>query len=316
MEHSGDGFGTGVACADLSMEGLIEVSGDDAVTFLQGQLTSDVRKVTPTAAQYSGLCTPKGRLLASFLIWRRGDRLYLQLPDSQREFVQKRLSMYVLRSKVRLTEAGGQWQRYGIVGPDAAACIDQALGGKPDAAMAVLQLGDVSVIRLDAQRFVVVLPAGAARPAWLDGLSPLDAAQWRLLDIRAGVPRILPETREEFVPQMANFDLIQAVDFKKGCYTGQEIVARMQYLGKLKRRMYLVHAAGELSPGEPVFSPDMEGQASGMVVDAQPAHAGGWDALVVAQISSVENQPLFAGSLQGVALTRRDLPYVLALPDA
>ncbi len=309
------------AWVDLSADGLIAVSGEDAVTFLQGQLTSDVRKLNGRVAQYSGMCSPKGRLYASFLL--SSDELaagaatiWLHLPESQSEFVRKRLLMYVLRSKVKLEDAASQWRRIGLFGTGAVALLQRAFNMLPERDLGVVHAGGGRLIRLGAQRFLLCVPEAAGRPDWLSEVPEVSAERWRWLDIRDGIARIVPETREEFVPQMVNFDLTGAVDFGKGCYTGQEIVARMQYLGRLKRRMYRVHAAEPLTAGEEIYSPDLEGQPGGRIVDAAPAPEGGWDALAVVQIASAGQVPLHAGALDGTELVLRELPYVVAAPDA
>ena len=142
----------------------------------------------------------------------------------------------------------------------------------------------------------------------------LSIDEWVGLDIAAGVPVILPATQEQFVPQMVNFDLIGAVDFKKGCYTGQEIVARSQYLGKLKRRMYRIHATESMAAGESLFSPEMGDQASGMIVQARSAASGGWDALAVVQVSCV-GHALHLRSPDGEQVTWQELPYAVSTLD-
>lgn len=309
-----DTLRTHAVYADLSDAGLIAVQGADAVTFLQGQLTNDVRKLAQQRAQYSGLCSPKGRLIASFLLWQQDDTIYLQLPEELQAFLLKRLSMYVLRSKVQLSDARALWRRIGVAGAQAAAVVEGLTGCVLADDMAVTQSGAVSVMRLSADRYQITLPVAEGDDV-LTGLAgqaePVDSAQWQWLEIQAGIPTILAATQDQFVPQMVNFDLTHSVDFQKGCYTGQEIVARTQYLGKLKRRMYRVHAETPMSAADEIYSPEMEGQASGMVVNAQPSPAGGWDALAVVQISSAQSQPLRVKEAGGTLLTLGELPYSL-----
>ena len=301
--------------ADLSPSGLIAFQGDDTTTFLQGQLTNDARQLAQHQAQYSGLCSPKGRLLGSFLLWQQADGMLMQLPAELQPALQKRLSMYILRSKVKARDAREEWLRLGIAGHAAAAVVMALTGCELDADMKTADAGVISVIRLASERYQLIAPV-AERDSLLAQIaqhaSLIDMDQWQWLEIRAGVPTIVAATQEQFVPQMVNFDLTNSVNFQKGCYTGQEIVARTQYLGKLKRRMYLVHADVEMAAGDEIYSPDMEGQAMGMVVNAQPAPNGGWDALAVMQISSVATQPLHVKSLDGAVLTLQDLPYALA----
>ncbi len=301
--------------ADLSPLGLIAFSGDDTTTFLQGQLTNDVRKLASGEAQYSGFCSPKGRLLASFLMWQQNGDTYLQLPGELHDAMQKRLSMFILRAKVKARDARTELTRIGIAGSRAAALIEATLGSVPTADMRVAHSPAGSVIRLGAERYQIVTTPELAAPL-LDTLqrdaTPIDYPAWQWLDIQAGIPAILPATQEQFVPQMVNFDLTNSVNFQKGCYTGQEIVARTQYLGKLKRRMYRVHSDRPAAPGDELYTADMEGQASGMIVNAQPAPGGGWDALAVIQISSADTQTVHLGALDGAQLKLETLPYALA----
>lgn len=306
-----------VMVADLSAVGLIGVSGEDAVTFLQGQLTSDVRQLASGRMQYSGMCTPKGRLLASFLLWQWAGTVYIQLPQDLRESIQKRLSMYVLRSKAKLADVAAEWHRFGVAGVGATALI-APLVEIPAQDMTLSESNGIVVLRLAEDRYELMVPLSqrdAVTTALYGNARALSWADWQRLDIAAGIPVIDVATQEQFVPQMVNFDLIGAVDFKKGCYTGQEIVARSQYLGKLKRRMYRLHATEPMSAGDSLFSPELGDQASGMVVQAQPATDAGWDALAVVQVSCV-GQPLHLRSLTGKELSWLDLPYAVGTLDA
>ncbi|ARU32249.1 hypothetical protein CAP31_11540 [Sulfuriferula sp. AH1] len=302
--------------ADLSDTGLIAFQGDDTTAFLQGQLTNDARQLSQRRVQYSGFCSPKGRLLGNFLLWQHAGSTYLQLAAELQPVLQKRLSMYILRSRVKARDAREEWLRVGIAGHNAAGVVKTLTGCALDADMQTAEAGQMSVIRLASERYQLIAPA-ADRDGLLAELtqhaSVIDMNQWQWLEIRAGIPTIVAATQEQFVPQMVNFDLTNSVNFQKGCYTGQEIVARTQYLGKLKRRMYLVHSDATMAAGDEIYSPEMEGQAMGMVVNAQPAPAGGWDALAVLQISSVASgQPLHLQSLEGALLTLQDLPYAVS----
>ncbi|MES2405746.1 MAG: folate-binding protein [Pseudomonadota bacterium] len=310
-----DTLQTGAVFADLAALGLIAFNGEDTATYLQGQLTNDVRKLAAGAAQYSGFCSPKGRLLASFLLWNQDDATYMQLAGDLQETIQKRLSMFILRSKVKARDARPEVVRIGMAGKRAAQLIEATLGALPTADMGVTHTPAGNIIRLAAERYqIITSPESAAilNAAFSREASQIDYPVWQWLEIRAGIPTILPATQEQFVPQMVNFDLTNSVNFQKGCYTGQEIVARTQYLGKLKRRMYLVHSDSHATPGDELYSADMEGQASGMIVNAQPAPSGGWDALAVIQISSADAHPIHLKSLDGARLVIESLPYSLA----
>ena len=311
---------TGNVFADLSHYGLISVHGDDAETFLQGQFTNDIRKVNDVHSQLSGLCNPKGRLLATFRVFHRGDSYYLCLPASMLEDVIKRLRMFILRSKVTLEDASDTFVHLGVSGGDAQQALHTFAGELPAAVNAVVQDGNHSIIRVPGihPSYEIFATLDDARQLW-DQLNvqsaPIGAAAWQLLDIQAGIPVILPQTREAFVPQMANLQLIDGVNFQKGCYTGQEIVARMQYLGKLKRRMYLARVESDSQPGgdEEIFAADKAQQSAGKLVLAAPHPDGGYAMLVVLQIASAEGEAaLHLGSVDGPRLELETLPYPFA----
>ncbi len=305
----------GTVLCDLSQFGTLKVSGVDALNFLQNMLSSDVSEVSAQHAQISSLNSPKGRMLASFLIWRTGEDYFLHLPHSLCAAIHKRLSMYILRAKVKIEDASDEVVCLGFNGENAAVQIQECLVSIPQDAMAVAHYDHTSIIRVGAQRFQLNTTPQHAPALWqtLSTSSPRPAGSpcWDWLNIRAGIPVIQPATQEQFVAQMVNLELIGGVNFKKGCYPGQEIVARMQYLGKLKRRMYLAHIEGDTvpQPGDELYSADMEAQASGMVVNATAAPGGGYDLLAVVQISSRDTQTVHLQSLQGAPLNFLPLPY-------
>ncbi len=304
----------GTVLCDLSQFGTLKVSGVDALSFLQNMLSSDVSETSAQQAQISSLNNPKGRMLASFLIWRTGADYFLRLPHSLCAAIHKRLSMYILRSKVKIEDASDEVVCLGLNGENAAAQIQGCCGSIPQDAMAVAHYDNISIIRVGAQRFQLNTTPQHAPALWQQlsaSARPVGSACWDWLNIRAGIPVILLATQEQFVAQMVNLELIGGVSFTKGCYPGQEIVARMHYLGKLKRRMYLAHIEGDTvpQPGDELYSADMEAQASGMVVNATAAPGGGCDLLAVVQISSRDTQTVHLQSLQGVPLNFSPLPY-------
>jgi len=293
--------------ADLSHNAVIAVSGDDAGAFLHAQLTNDVEALEPDNAQWTGWCSPKGRLLASFLLVRRADRYLILLPAEIAAAIQKRLSMFVLRSKVKLEDASVGLARFGVAGPKAGQVVAQHFGQAPPPMRAIADKDGAFAVGLGGDRFVILAPpegATALREKLAQAATPAGTEAWDWTSIRAGIPTVVAATQEAFVPQMANFDLIGAVSFRKGCYPGQEIVARTQYRGGLKRRMALVHLAGDASPapGESVYSEAFGDQAAGTIANAAPSPDGGYDALVVAQIESLNRDDLRLKSLQGPAL--------------
>jgi hypothetical protein len=228
----------------------------------------------------------------------------------------KKLSMYVLRSKVRLLDDGSDSVLIGLAGSQAGAALEAAGLGIPGAPRATAS-GIASVVRLDGARFVVSTPISEAAALWnkfvASGAVPAGTQAWQWLDIREGLPTITLPVQEEFVAQMLNFDLIGGVSFNKGCYPGQEIVARTHYLGKLKKRMYRVHAPVGALPavGTDIYAPDFGDQSAGKVVSAAPAPEGGYDALVVLQSSSAEAGQARLGAPDGPALAFLPLPYTL-----
>lgn len=304
----------GTVLCDLSQFGVIRATGDDTQSFLQSMLSSDVNAVSTAQAQLSSLSTPKGRMLATFMIWQTGGDYFLQLSRPLCPTILKKLSMYVLRAKVKLLDASDEVVCLGLSGPEAAALVQQHFGVAPQEAWQAVQHETAAIIHCGGQRFQINTTPQHAPALWVNlGKMAHKAGSvcWDWLNIRAGVPVVTPDTREQFVPQMANFELIGGVSFKKGCYPGQEIVARMQYLGKSKRRMYLAHMEGEAAPqaGDELFSADMEDQASGMVVNATPAPGGGYDLLAVAHIASREGHTMHWKSRQGTMLQFLPLPY-------
>ncbi len=299
---------------DLSDFALIAASGVDAGSFLQGQFTNDINKISHERAQYSGYCSPKGRLLANFLVWQTGSDYFLQIPAEVAPSVQKRLSMFVLRAKVLLQDKSDDYVRLGVAGSNAEAAACDIFPGGLAEDLAVRSKDELTLIRLAPQRFEVIAPVQAAPGIWQKlaaHAQPVGQHVWSWLNIQAGLPIIRTATQDQFVPQMVNFELIGGVDFKKGCYTGQEIVARTQYLGKLKRRLYLADLQSNDAPaaGDALYSADLGEQASGMIVNAALSPSGSYSLLASIQIASAATQTIHWQSLTGPTLAIRNLPY-------
>jgi len=307
---------------DLSHLGLIRFSGDDAHTFLQGQLSCDVRATDSGKATHGGYCTPKGRLLCSFLLWQDTDHNYLmQLPAELTETIAKRLRMFVLRAKVLIQDHNDDYVRIGIAGKNARALLQNiwaeiAISPEP---LSVTTIPGGQIISHSENRFEILLEPSHAPFLW-EQLNKqaccAGAAIWDSLEIEEGIPAIFKTTQEQFIPQMINLDVIGGVSFKKGCYPGQEIVARTQYLGKVKRRMYRAHLDADQLPeivaGDNLFSADTHDQACGMIVNTAPAPAGGADVLAVIQVSSAETSPIHWKTPDGPVLTIQPLPYSIS----
>jgi folate-binding protein YgfZ len=291
----------------LEQLGLIEFSGDDVRSYLHNQLTSDVNRLAADQAQYSAWCSPKGRMLASFVLFRREADYLALLSNDLMEFIEKRLRTYVLRSKVAIADRSADHRIFGLSGPRAATALQDAGLEAPAAAMATARFAGASVIRLDETRHLIAAAEAAPRiwRALAAHAVPADAAAWQWLDIAAGIPWIGAATREAFVPQMVNFDRIGGVSFNKGCYPGQEIVARAKYLGKIKRHLYRIHADSPIQAGMPIFlgTPD---QPCGQIVNAAPAPGGGYDALAVILEDAVGQSGLQAVPADGSGVTLTD----------
>ncbi len=280
---------------------LLRFSGTDAHTFLQGQLTCDVLQVTPTAARYGGYCTPKGRLIADFLLTRMPQAYLMHLPADSWAMLAERLRKFVLRTKVEIGRETAL-HAIGIAGPDAVGLLRQCVGEPPRLPLESVQHAGASMLRLPGAAFLAI-----AREADMAGLwdelarqaTPAGMDSWNWLQIHAGIPWITAATREQFVPQMVALDAIGGVDFQKGCYPGQEVVARTRYLGEVKRALRFGHGEGPAAAGDALLRAD--GLSVGMVVNAAPAPDGGTDLLAVVQ-TSMEGGMLRLRSADGPAV--------------
>lgn len=288
---------TATVVVPLSHLGLIESSGDDAKSFLHNQFTSDINHLDAEQAQHSAWCTAKGRMLASFLIWREGEAYELLMAAELTEPIMKRLQMFVLRAKVKIADLSASQVLLGLSGPQAGDALAAANLPMPSEPLTTVAAAGKRIIRLDAERFLVAASADNAGETWRQLASiarPAGVPVWRWLDVRAGLPLVTGATREEFVPQMADFEKIGGVSFHKGCYPGQEIVARTQYLGKVKRHLYRLVSTTALQAGDDLHSPDNPDQAAGKVIVGAPSPLGGFEALAVVQANFADNLHLGA----------------------
>jgi folate-binding protein YgfZ len=293
--------------APLTHLGVIAVQGEEAAKFLHSQLTQDFVLAAPDQARLAAFCSPKGRMQASFIGLRwTDDQVLLVCARDLLAPTLKRLSMFVMRAKAKLRDATAEFQLLGALGPSAAALLD----GEPAPWQRREVAGGVAVALYPADgqpRALLVLPAQAALP----DAPALPLADWQLSEVRSGVVLVAQPLFEVLVPQMLNYESVGGVSFKKGCYPGQEIIARSQFRGTLKRRAYLVHADAELAAGQEVFQASEAEQPTGTVVQAAANPAGGWDAVVSVQIAAAEAGALRAGSASGPALRLDPLPYAL-----
>src|SRR5689334_21824894 len=304
---------------------LLSVAGADAVGFLHGQLSSDVNALRPGEGQYWSYNSPKGRMLANGVLWRsplRDDAIAMLLAADLAETIRRRLAMFVLRAKVRVDDITEGHALLGLAGTEAAQAAHEALGVQvPAASSAAAFGGEATIFALPDGRYAIVAPApqGAiVQAALARHASIVDADVWRWLGIAAGVPWIGAATSDQFVPQMANWDVLGGVSFRKGCYPGQEIVARMQYLGRLKERLFAFRTdAFDVAPGARLYSSAFGAdQPCGSVVNAAPHPAGGVALLAVVQLVAVEADDLALGAADGPRLRRHALPYDVPPPGA
>ena len=305
----------GTVAAPLADLGLIRASGEDAAVFLHNLLTNDVNGITLGGARFAGFCTPKGRLLALFLVWREGDDFLLMLPRDILPPMLKKLSMYVLRSKVKLSDAT---EERALIGFSSSTGALPALG--IDATLPRFGVANVDrglAIRLDDSRWLLAIDSNVAAMQWralTATFKPVGLAAWQWLEIAAGQPRVIAATQEAFVPQMLNMELpaVAGVSFSKGCYPGQEIVARTQDLGKVKRRTYRAQLGSAVAAGTHVYAPETGEQHCGAIVSVAPSPAGGFECLVCVQIGAVEAGEVHVGAPTGQRLEFLPLPYEIS----
>ena len=304
--------GNNILC-DLSHLGLLEISGADAVTFLQGQVTNDVKLLTGTNAHYSAYCNPKGRMLALFLAFAHYDHLHLQLNRELLAPIIKRLKMYVMRSLVEIKDVSDSIIKFGINGPQAASMLAVHFSSIPSQDYELVTLDNGAILKLPSangyERYEIFSDATNAPLIWQAlkvNCQQVEKPFWELLEIQAGIPDISLATQEQFVPQMLNLDILNGINFKKGCYTGQEIIARTHYLGSVKRRTYLAEIAAETAPGNKVT--DAAQSEVGQIVRVAPNLSGSFDVLAELRIDAVA-----AGELHcnGARLRLKTLPYSL-----
>ncbi len=300
----------------LSHMAILEINGEDAITFLQGQLTNDIKQLNGTNSQYSGYCNPKGRLLALFLAFAHQDHLHLQLPLCLTEAISKRLRMYVMRSKVTIKDKSDQIISVGIAGPNAESKLKALFNVAPKAGYELITLEDATLLRLpgDFPRYQVFIHQVNLEKIWQalsSDTQKVGKGVWDYLEIQAGIPEITTATQEAFVPQMVNLDALDGINFKKGCYTGQEIVARTHYLGKVKRRTQIAHIDIEDQPksGDIVTLKNTE-EAIGQIVRSAEAPNGGFDVLVEMRLENFESDK-DSISCNGSLLAFKTLPYTL-----
>jgi len=308
----------------LSQYGLIVVAGPDAASFMQGQFTNDVTEVDSKHAQLNAFCNNKGRMISNFTLFQYQENYFISLHKDLINTTIESLQRYILRAQVAVQDVTAQLVPIGISGETAVKKLTEVMqtsdGTKlTNSPYSVSANDDYIAIKTadDMPRYHVFAEMEKAQKLWSslsNEVTTVHNSAWEYLNIQAGLPVISQNTQEAFVPQMANMELLNAVNFKKGCYTGQEIVARMHYLGKLKKRMYKVHIATNDNSqipqaGDKVFAEHARaGQNTGMLISAQPNPNGGYDALSVLQIADAQSSLTLLDE-NGPTITVETLPY-------
>lgn len=308
---------TGNIITDLSYRGLIAVYGDDAQEFMQNQFCNDVRQANLEHSQLNAYCSAKGRTQALFRLTRRQASYYLSLPHDILESTMKRLRMFVLRSKLTLEDATDSFVRIGFAGPQADKLLAEAVGNIPQEVDSCVQTEILTIVRVGGSdpRFEIWGELEDIQKLWTEldvHAAPVASSIWEWLDIHAGIPTVVSATVDAFIPQMLNLEVLDGVSFQKGCYPGQEVVARMRYLGKLKRRMYLAHVDTDQAPqaGDELLSDDAEsGQGAGKIVNVHAGADGGYDLLAVIIISVAESNKITLNDTNATPLEIKPLPY-------
>lgn len=301
--------------------GVIRVRGADAARFLHGQLTQDFALLASTQARLAAYLTPKGRMLASFIAWQHGPEEFLLV--CSRDLLAatlKRLSMFVLRAKAQLSDASAEFALYGCIG-DSTPYPSAPPWTKTEAGAATV----ITLYPAQGQTRALWVAAAGTNPP--EGAA-LDIALWHWGEVQSGVATLSAAVVDAFVPQMLNYESIDGIHFKKGCYPGQEVVARSQFRGTLKRRLYLAQIATDqpttIAVGTEIFTPEDAAQPVGQVVQVAPMPAPaptsdpdlskyGYAALVVLQtaVAVAPTPALQVGAIDGPALTLAPLPYAL-----
>ena len=315
--------------APLERYGLVQVSGEDAVTFIHDQFSHDIAGLKADEARYAGYCTPEGRLLGLMLVWKSASNVWLMMPHDILPALVKRLQIYILRAKVKMTDVSDTFVICGLGGKMAPDVLQPAFSILPDAIgdKAESEAGTLIRIRdaFGSARFLWIAlarKAGEILPSFLTAIPSATDEDWELGDIAAALPQIYATTQNRFIPQMMNLELVDALSFTKGCYPGQEIVARTQYRGTLKRRMMLAYAGipgggtaadAGISPGLDIFDTAAPDEPCGMLVRAARYDANQINCLIVIPQALPDTTSLRVGAPDGSPLHLLPLPY--ALPD-
>lgn len=301
-------------CA-VTGRGMLRITGSDAADFLHSQFSSDIRGLGTGCLRLTSYSDARGRLLAVMPVFADADGYLLELPADRLEAVAAQLRRFVLRARVTIEDVSTAWSAFGLAGPTVAAHLEQRLGGTPPAPATWAAVGDgarLANVGTGVPRWLVFGPGERLRDLWarFDELPAAPAQCWDLLEISAGVPSIQAPTAGRFVAQMVNLDCLDALDFRKGCYPGQEVIARTQHLGRIKRRMFPLRATSAErvpAPGEPVLE-GAAGEPVGEIVRAAPHPEGGTLCLAVLRLAAADATLVLD---DGTPAVRLDPPYPL-----
>jgi hypothetical protein len=294
----------------LDVRGLLSLQGTDAATFLHGQLSTDVLGLETGTSRLTSYSDARGRLLMVGRLYAEPDRFLLEIPSDRMEPVRQQLAKYVLRADVRIDDVSNALARCAAAGHNAAVALGAVADSLPvEPGQSVVSEAGARIVRLAGPRprWQIHGEPAAVSPVW-DQLAghtvEVNSSQWRLLDIEAGIPAVHEATAGHFVAQMLNLDRLGAIDFRKGCYPGQEVIARTHYLGRIKRRMQLLHLSMNADSPAPGTVVEQDGKKVGEVVEGAPLPEAG--CLVLAVIHNEADEPL---SIDGQPAERRPLPY-------
>ncbi len=313
-------LGGNIIC-DLSHYALLAISGTDSDNFLHSQFINDVQSLDENHSQLNGYCNPKGRLIANFRVFKRNETTYLRFPAEMVESIIKKLGMYRMRSQVSIENVSNSFVRIGLSGKTADKKLAEVLDAMPSEVNEARYCSNLTVIRVPGitPSYEVYSDEANIQDVWtqLDvDSAPVGPEAWKLIEILAGIPHITLPNSEKFVPQMLNYQVIDGLSLTKGCYPGQEIVARMHYLGKLKKRMYLARIKSDSRPAtnqDLYSSKDDTGSRTGSIVNVERHPDGGYAALAVIQIEDAQSTDIYLGDANGPKLEIAALPYKVEL---
>lgn len=303
---------------ELTKLGLIRASGEEAQSFLHGQFTNDLNNVSSELSQLSSYCNHKGRMLSIFRIFKRDNNFYLTLPREILDTTLKKLTMFKMMAKVDLFDESDELVQFGIAGPNTESILSSLHITIPHQVNHCTHSNEITIIRLPSEntRVLFISNTNLAIAFWKQISAKISIATsgfWDLHDIHSGIPQVCANTSEAFIPQMTNLELIDGVNFNKGCYPGQEVVARTHYLGKPNRRMYQASIADDNAPesGTNIYTPEDASQPVGKIVIAQKTSDENCTALIVLRTEKKDDEALHLGSVAGPKVLVQPLPYSL-----